>query len=67
MSHKAFPKGNKVETVDAMIDYVVFMQNIAIHEAIPGAVEALGQAIDELKKEKASRIDAQSAKMRQSA
>jgi hypothetical protein len=67
MSHSAFQKGNKVKTVEVMIDYVIFMQNIAVHEAIPGAVDALGQTIDELRKEKERRINAQEANMRQSA
>ncbi len=67
MSRSHFQKGNRIETVDAMIDYVLFMQNIARREEIPGAVLTLSQTIDELKLEKEKRLAAREAEHKQRA
>jgi len=65
MSHSAFPTGNKKEIIDAMIDYVTFIRNIAAHQEIPGAVLTLSQTIDELKLEQERRVENSSEHLRE--
>ena len=67
MPHSVFKKGNKVETVESMIDYITFMQKIAQDENIPGAVTKLAQTLEELAAEKERRLDRQTQSVKISA
>jgi hypothetical protein len=55
MSQSVFPRGNKLQTVDSMIDYVEFIRSIAEREGFHNALGAFDDTITALKSERATR------------